>query len=166
MFAYVSLATPRLEPLEAKELTDGRARSPDRPWLHIDELFWDATAGRQVWAEVTFPKPTDVRTLTVYEHLAHPESWPTEGLVQVWSLGSGSSGNAYLLRDRDTYLLVDCGLALRTLEGRLATIGVPPDALTAVPQASGAQARYATPLSVSNARPRDDSLLSGGGKHG
>jgi len=52
--------------------------------------------------------------------------------VQVWSLGSGSSGNAYLLRDGDTHLLVDCGLALRTLEGRLAAIGVAPAALSAV----------------------------------
>src|SRR5581483_2465536 len=52
--------------------------------------------------------------------------------VQVWSLSSGSSGNAYLLRDGDTHLLVDCGLALRTLEGRLAAIGVAPAALTAV----------------------------------
>ena len=52
--------------------------------------------------------------------------------MQVWSLSSGSSGNAYLLRDGDTHLLVDCGLALRTLEGRLAAIGVAPAALTAV----------------------------------
>ena len=52
--------------------------------------------------------------------------------MQVWSLGSGSSGNAYLLRARDTLLLVDCGLGLRTLEGRLAALDLRPEALTAV----------------------------------
>src|SRR5262249_29984824 len=52
--------------------------------------------------------------------------------VQVWSLGSGSSGNAYLLRARETLLLVDCGLPLRVLEGRLASLDVQPEALSAV----------------------------------
>ncbi|HEY7062653.1 MAG TPA: MBL fold metallo-hydrolase [Chloroflexota bacterium] len=52
--------------------------------------------------------------------------------MQVWSLGSGSSGNAYLLCARDTLVLVDCGLGLRTLEHRLAAAGVAPEALTAV----------------------------------
>ncbi len=52
--------------------------------------------------------------------------------MQVWSLGSGSSGNAYLVRERVTLLLVDCGLGLRALEGRLAAIGVRPEALDAV----------------------------------
>ena len=52
--------------------------------------------------------------------------------MQVWSLGSGSSGNAYLLRARETLLLVDCGLPLRVLEGRLASLDVQPEALSAV----------------------------------
>jgi phosphoribosyl 1,2-cyclic phosphodiesterase len=52
--------------------------------------------------------------------------------VQVWSLGSGSNGNAYLVRSRDTLVLVDCGLALRTLRDRLAGLGWAPEALSAV----------------------------------
>jgi phosphoribosyl 1,2-cyclic phosphodiesterase len=57
---------------------------------------------------------------------------PGDGAVQVWSLGSGSSGNAYLLRDGETHLLVDCGLSLRVLEARLGMVGVPTTALSAV----------------------------------
>ncbi|NJL33835.1 MAG: MBL fold metallo-hydrolase, partial [Chloroflexaceae bacterium] len=34
----------------------------------------------------------------------------------VASLASGSSGNALLVRDGQTALLIDCGLPLRTLE--------------------------------------------------
>jgi phosphoribosyl 1,2-cyclic phosphodiesterase len=52
--------------------------------------------------------------------------------VEVWALASGSTGNAYLLRARDTLLLLDCGLPLRTLEERLAALGVCPEALSAV----------------------------------
>ena len=52
--------------------------------------------------------------------------------MQVWALGSGSSGNAYLLRARDTLLLLDCGLGIRTLENRLAALGFHPNALSAV----------------------------------
>lgn len=39
--------------------------------------------------------------------------------LSVTSLASGSSGNALLLRCGDAALLVDCGIALRTLEGLL-----------------------------------------------
>jgi phosphoribosyl 1,2-cyclic phosphodiesterase len=52
--------------------------------------------------------------------------------VQVWALASGSSGNAYLLRAGDTLVLLDCGLGIRALESRLATLGYRPDALAAV----------------------------------
>lgn len=68
-------------------LTNGKTDDPVGPWLHLDELFWDAGAGRQVFAEIAFPKPTDLRALTVYEHPDHPGSWPTQGLVQVWDEG-------------------------------------------------------------------------------
>src|SRR5262249_49805693 len=47
-------------------------------------------------------------------------------------VGSGSSGNAYLLRARETLLLVDCGLPLRVLEGRLASLDIQPQAFSAL----------------------------------
>ncbi|HEV3259500.1 MAG TPA: hypothetical protein VG013_21725, partial [Gemmataceae bacterium] len=54
------------------------------PWLHLNEVFWDAEAGRQVWAEIAFKTPTHLHALTVYENPRLPQSWPSEGLVQVW----------------------------------------------------------------------------------
>lgn len=39
------------------------------------------------------------------------------------SLASGSRGNALLVEARDTLILVDCGLAFRTLESRLGDVG-------------------------------------------
>jgi len=73
--------------VKAEELTNGKTDDVATPWLHLDELFWDATAGRQVWAEIEFKQPTDVNALTVYENPKSPNSWPTEGLVQVWDDG-------------------------------------------------------------------------------
>jgi hypothetical protein len=70
--------------IQAADLTNGRIDDVETPWLHLDELFWDSQAGRQVWAEIEFPQPTDVGSLTVYENPRHAESWPSEGLVQVW----------------------------------------------------------------------------------
>jgi phosphoribosyl 1,2-cyclic phosphodiesterase len=55
-----------------------------------------------------------------------------ERSVQVWSLASGSAGNAYLVGARDTRVLVDCGLPLRVLEERLAAVGARPEALAGV----------------------------------
>jgi len=69
----------------AEQLSNGNKKDDIKPWLHLDELFWNAGAGRPVWAEVTFKQPTDVKTLTVYEHSDSPRHWPTEGLVQVWN---------------------------------------------------------------------------------
>jgi hypothetical protein len=69
------------------ELTNGRVDDVDKPWLHLNEVFWDGTAGRQVWAEITFAEPTDVKALTVHENPKYRESWPTEGVVQVWDEG-------------------------------------------------------------------------------
>ena len=47
-------------------------------------------------------------------------------------LGSGSGGNATVLRRGDAALLIDCGLSLRQLERRLALIDCPPTALIAI----------------------------------
>lgn len=48
------------------------------------------------------------------------------------SLGSGSRGNATLIEDGSTRLLLDCGFTLRELERRLSQIDVASDTLDAV----------------------------------
>ncbi len=48
------------------------------------------------------------------------------------SLGSGSRGNATLVRSRETLLLVDNGFTLRETERRLRLLGYSPDQLSAV----------------------------------
>ncbi len=48
------------------------------------------------------------------------------------SLGSGSRGNATLIQEGETCLLVDSGFSLRELERRLARIGMTAEAITAV----------------------------------
>ena len=48
------------------------------------------------------------------------------------SLGSGSKGNATLVRQGETLLLIDCGFSLRETTRRLARLGVSPDQLHAV----------------------------------
>ena len=56
--------------------------------------------------------------------------------VRFKSLGSGSAGNATLLEAGDglrrRYLLIDCGMPLRRLVGRLQQAGVEPDELAAI----------------------------------
>jgi len=51
--------------------------------------------------------------------------------VKLWSLGSGSKGNAILIECDGTRVLVDCGFGTRTLAGRLKTIGVAPESIDA-----------------------------------
>lgn len=53
-------------------------------------------------------------------------------MVSVASLGSGSCGNALLIWTKQAALLVDCGLALRTLERQLRYLGVAAEQLAAV----------------------------------
>jgi phosphoribosyl 1,2-cyclic phosphodiesterase len=45
-------------------------------------------------------------------------------LLAVTSLGSGSSGNALLVRTADSVLLVDCGVGVRRLQRALAAVGL------------------------------------------
>jgi phosphoribosyl 1,2-cyclic phosphodiesterase len=52
--------------------------------------------------------------------------------LSVTSLASGSSGNALLVRCGDDSLLVDCGIALRTLEGLLRYQGAEPGQIRAL----------------------------------
>ncbi len=49
--------------------------------------------------------------------------------MKLWSLGSGSSGNAILVECDGARILVDCGFGSRTLAGRLKTIGVAPESI-------------------------------------
>ena len=51
--------------------------------------------------------------------------------VRVWTLGSGSRGNAVLIECGETRLLVDAGFAPRELARRLAIIGVAPESIEA-----------------------------------
>ncbi len=57
---------------------------------------------------------------------------PRRGRLQFASLGSGSKGNATLVSDGETHLLVDCGFVLRETERRLAHFGLHPRQLDAV----------------------------------
>ena len=51
--------------------------------------------------------------------------------MRLWSLGSGSKGNALLVECGDTRVLVDAGFPARTLSSRLAAIGVAPGSISA-----------------------------------
>ncbi|CAM3588862.1 Putative metallo-hydrolase YycJ [Halomonas lysinitropha] len=54
------------------------------------------------------------------------------GRLSFASLGSGSKGNATLVSDGETHLLVDCGFTLRDTERRLARLGLHPRQLDAL----------------------------------
>ena len=51
--------------------------------------------------------------------------------MRLWSLGSGSKGNALVVECGDTRVLVDAGFPARTLATRLAAIGVAPASIAA-----------------------------------
>lgn len=53
-------------------------------------------------------------------------------MLEVAILGSGSTGNAALVGDGETWLLVDAGLGVRELERRLSAVGHSPKGLAAV----------------------------------
>ena len=53
-------------------------------------------------------------------------------MLEVASLGSGSSGNATLVRSANSALLIDCGFTLKESLKRMASLGVAPSDLTAV----------------------------------
>jgi phosphoribosyl 1,2-cyclic phosphodiesterase len=52
--------------------------------------------------------------------------------VRAWTLGSGSKGNAILLECDGTRVLVDVGYSPRALAQRLASVGIPPQSISAV----------------------------------
>ncbi|WP_168015895.1 MBL fold metallo-hydrolase [Halomonas salinarum] len=57
---------------------------------------------------------------------------PAARALHFASLGSGSKGNATLVSDGETHLLIDCGFGLRETERRLARLGLHPRQLAAV----------------------------------
>lgn len=52
--------------------------------------------------------------------------------MQFASLGSGSKGNATLVEENDTCILIDCGFSLKETEQRLSRLGKTADQLTAI----------------------------------
>ena len=50
--------------------------------------------------------------------------------MRLWTLGSGSKGNALLIECGDTRVLVDAGFSARRIGERLAAIGVDPRSIT------------------------------------
>ena len=52
--------------------------------------------------------------------------------MQFASLGSGSKGNATLVRADDTLVMIDCGFSLRETTRRLQRLGVEPQQLDAI----------------------------------
>ena len=48
------------------------------------------------------------------------------------SLGSGSSGNSYVVSKNNTNILVDCGFSVSELEGRMTQREIKPTEITAI----------------------------------
>ena len=68
----------------ADALTNGALDDVATPWIPNEDLFWDGTTGRKVWAEIDFKTATDIHSLTVFENPKFPDSWPTESSIQFW----------------------------------------------------------------------------------
>jgi phosphoribosyl 1,2-cyclic phosphodiesterase len=52
--------------------------------------------------------------------------------VRIWSLGSGSRGNAIVVASGDRAVLVDCGFGPRALATRLKAVGIAPESIEAL----------------------------------
>lgn len=52
--------------------------------------------------------------------------------MQAWSLSSGSSGNCYLVREGETFVLLEAGMPLRRIEFELLQVNVSPARLSAI----------------------------------
>ncbi len=52
--------------------------------------------------------------------------------MQIYTLASGSTGNCTLIRDEDTFILVDMGISCRRVVQSLASLEISPDQLSAV----------------------------------
>lgn len=76
-------------------------------------------------------------------------------MLQVASLGSGSAGNALLVRSASTLLLLDCGFTLKETTARMAKLGLSPANIDAVliTHEHGDHVRGVGPLSRKFAKP-------------
>jgi phosphoribosyl 1,2-cyclic phosphodiesterase len=54
------------------------------------------------------------------------------GIVRVWTLGSGSAGNAIVIEADGTRILVDAGYPARTLARRMESVGIAPESIEAL----------------------------------
>ncbi|HEY3269510.1 MAG TPA: MBL fold metallo-hydrolase [Armatimonadota bacterium] len=52
--------------------------------------------------------------------------------LRVWALASGSSGNSFLVQGGNTTVLLDAGFPMRTIRGKIASVGVDPALVEAV----------------------------------
>src|SRR3954462_2358293 len=57
---------------------------------------------------------------------------PMAGSMKVWVLGSGSRGNATVIDNGSTRVLIDAGFSARELKRRLAIAGVAPESIEAL----------------------------------
>ena len=71
--------------VKPEQLINGLKDDVTTPWVPIGDLDNDATAQRQVWVEVEFKQPTDVKTVTVYENPKFPASFPREAQIMIWN---------------------------------------------------------------------------------
>ncbi len=76
-------------------------------------------------------------------------------MLQVASLGSGSAGNALLVRSENTLLLLDCGFTLKETTARMAGLGLSPANIDAIllSHEHGDHVRGVGPLSRKFAKP-------------
>lgn len=76
-------------------------------------------------------------------------------MLQVASLGSGSAGNALLVRSKETLLLLDCGFTLKETTARMARLGLSPANIDAIllSHEHGDHVRGVGPLSRKFAKP-------------
>ena len=76
-------------------------------------------------------------------------------MLQVASLGSGSAGNALLVRSKDTLLLLDCGFTLKETTARMAMLGLSPANIDGIliSHEHGDHVRGAGPMSRKFAKP-------------
>lgn len=91
--------------------------------------------------------------------------------MRLWSLGSGSKGNALLIECGDTRVLVDAGFPARALAARLAAIGIAPGSISGcvmthehidhVRGATAAQAKWGWSLHASAGTVRGSAHLEG-----
>jgi phosphoribosyl 1,2-cyclic phosphodiesterase len=74
---------------------------------------------------------SDLRQLSLWSGEKH-EPEPRPRRLFACALGTGSTGNAYVVGNGETHLLVDCGFGSRELERRLRLVGLAGDRIDAI----------------------------------